>query len=70
VFYCIACFAHSGYVCDEDLSHVWEEVKHFGWGDREASFLDFPAIHEARRKRLAARVAEQEEEQGRSYFEW
>lgn len=35
------------------MNHVWEEVKHFFWGDREANF-NFTSIHEHKEKRRQA----------------
>lgn len=41
----------SGFATEEQLNHVWEELKYFYWGDRESNF-NFTSIHEARRLRL------------------
>jgi hypothetical protein len=39
-----------GQATEEQLNHVWEELKYFYWGDRESNF-NFTSIHEARRLR-------------------
>jgi hypothetical protein len=39
-----------GQATEEQLNHVWEELKYFCWGDRESNF-NFTSIHEARRLR-------------------
>lgn len=44
---------YSGFVTEDQLNYVWEEVKYFFWGDREANF-NIPSIHELRQQRKAA----------------
>lgn len=43
----------SGFATEDQLNHVWEEVKHFFWGDREANF-NFVSIHDHKEKRKKA----------------
>lgn len=43
----------SGFATEDQLNYVWEEVKYFFWGDREANF-NIPSIHELRQQRKTA----------------
>lgn len=45
-------YVYSGFATEDQLNYVWEEVKYFFWGDREANF-NIPSIHELRQQRKA-----------------
>lgn len=48
----------SGFVTEDQLNHVWEEIKYFSWGDRETNF-SFTSIHEARQHSLRQQHADE-----------
>lgn len=56
--HCAFITTHSGFATEDQLNYVWEEVKYFFWGDREANF-NIPSIHELRQQRKATTTTEE-----------